>query len=149
MYTMKIKAFITLLTTLLCCQALADAPIGYYKKAKDKSGSELKAALHEIIDGHRVLPYTKSGNSDWSDGKNLDVWEALVYTDSACGDLTPKCGMVQMLYLDEARHISLANRGSGKNTSWDREHVWPKSKGFPDRKQDGYTDLHHLRPDLL
>jgi endonuclease I len=58
----------------------------------------------------------------------------------------PQCGQVQLLYLDEARHLSKANRGGGRHDSWDREHVWPKSRGFPKAKQDGYTDLHHLRP---
>ena len=40
--------------------------------------------------------------------------------------------------------------GSGDNANnpdaWNREHVWSKSKGFPDESQMGYTDAHHLRP---
>lgn len=34
----------------------------------------------------------------------------------------------------------------GRNNSRDREHVWPKSRGFPKERQIGYSDLHHLRP---
>jgi endonuclease I len=136
----------TLMVLLGTGIAYADPPRGYYEIAANKTGSDLKAALHAIIDGHEVLPYTESGNTDWLDGQNVDVWEALVYTDSACADAVPNCGLVRLLYLDESRHISKANRGSGKNDLWEREHVWPKSRGFKNGSQDGYTDLHHLRP---
>lgn len=118
----------------------------YYAAASDKQGAELKAELHKIIDGHKVFKYTISGNDDWYDGLDVDVWEALTYTDSACGKDEPTCGMVKMLYLNKPRHISKANRGIGANDSWEREHVWPKSRGFKKPSQDGYTDLHHLRP---
>lgn len=137
-------AIIFLVTITTLCQA--DPPEGYYASAIGKTESNLKMALHQIIDGHRVLPYTARGNDDWFDGNNMDVWEALVYTDSACSVTEPQCGLVQLLYLGEARHITKANRGSGGNDVWDREHVWPKSRGFPKKSQDGYTDLHHLRP---
>lgn len=73
-------------------------------------------------------------------------WEALVYTDSACPDSEPKCGLVALLYLDDTRRINQANRGKSKNDAWDRKHVWPKSRGFKKQSQDSYTDLHHLRP---
>lgn len=118
----------------------------YYQNAYGMSGSALKQVLHQTIDGHTPIPYTTPGNTDWYDNKDMDVWEALTYTDSACADEVPKCGYIQLLYLDETRHISQANRGASKDDSWDREHVWPKSRGFPKKKQDGYTDLHHLRP---
>jgi endonuclease I len=88
---------------LLC---LADAPSGYYKDAEGRTGNELKSALHKIIDGHKPLKYTISGNDDWHDGEKVDIWEALVYTDSACPEEEPKCGLVQMLYLDESHSIS-------------------------------------------
>ena len=134
------------LLALISFVALADPPDGYYNKAEGLSGSELVDSIHSIIDNHTVLKYTKSGNDDWHDGLDIDVWEALVYTDSTCLDGMLNCGDVQLLYLGESRHMSKANRGSGANDSWDREHVWPKSRGFKKQSQDGYTDLHHLRP---
>lgn len=143
MRTMLLVAGIVLVLT---ATAHSDPPDGYYSAADGKTGSELKAALHEIIDGHKVFPYTTRGNDNWFDGEKVDVWEALVYTDSACSDSEPKCGLVSLLYLDEDRSIDQANRGAGRNDSWEREHVWPKSRGFPEKPQDGYTDLHHLRP---
>jgi endonuclease I len=119
---------------------------GYYDGTEGLTGEALKTKLHSIIDGQRPLKYTQSGNTDWYDGKKIDVWEALVYTDSACPDEKPTCGLIQLLYLDEARSIDQANRGKSNHDSWDREHVWPKSRGFKKQSQDGYTDLHHLRP---
>lgn len=131
-----------LISFVYTTQAFAD----YYARARGMSGADLKVALHASIDGHTVLPYTQSGNDDWHDGQDIDVWEALVYTDSACPDDRPKCGLIRLLYLDEFRSIDRANRGPGGDDSWEREHVWPKSRGFPDEGDDGYTDLHHLRP---
>ncbi|GAD02662.1 endonuclease I family protein [Agarivorans albus] len=120
---------------------------GYYESALGKTGTDLKAALHTIIDGHLALPYTKSGNDDWTDGENIDVWEALAYTDSACADEVPDCDLVVTLYLGEIRSTDLAYRGgTAAIHAWEREHVWPKSRSFPKPNQDGYTDLHHLRP---
>ena len=98
---------------------------GYYDGTEGLTGDALKAKLHSIIDGQKPLKYTQSGNDDWYDGVKIDVWEALVYTDSACPDDKPKCGLVQMLYLDDVRRIDQANRGKSKDDSWDREHVWP------------------------
>ncbi|EAQ67146.1 YurI [Marinomonas sp. MED121] len=118
----------------------------YWSGTEGLTSSALKAKLHDIIDGQKPLKYTRSKNTDWYDGKHLDVWEALTYTDSACPRHQPKCGLIQLLYLDETRHIDQANRGKGTADSWDREHVWPKSRGFKKQSQDGYTDLHHLRP---
>lgn len=122
------------------------ASAGYYDGIEGLTGDALKAKLHSIIDGQKPLKYTQSGNTDWYDGKNIDVWEALAYTDSTCPDGKPKCSLIQLLYLDDVRNISQANRGKSKDDAWDREHVWPKSRGFKKQSQDGYTDLHHLRP---
>lgn len=133
------------LFALLTSSAFAQTS-DYYEKANGLTGNKLKSALHDIIDGHTVLPYTKPGNKDWFDSKPEDVWEALLYTDSACPDSEPQCGKIRTLYLNDVRSWRKANRGKGYDDSWDREHVWPKSRGFKDKAQDGYTDLHHLRP---
>ena len=145
---MKISyiALISMVVMTAANGAAAEPPAGYYSAAIGSTGSVLKATLHKIIDGHRVVPYTNSRNHNWQDGQDLDVWEALAYTDSECPDDEPGCGRVRLLYLDDTRLLTQANRGGGENDSWDREHVWPKSRGFPNQSQDGYTDLHHLRP---
>jgi len=132
---------LVLLINSLTCHASS-----YYAAAEGLSGDDFKLALHEIIDQHRVLKYTARANNDWYDGVNLDVWEALVYTDSACTEIVKRCPEIQLLYLNKPRLVTKANRGEGKNDAWDREHVWPKSRGFKKKSQPGYTDLHHLRP---
>lgn len=116
--------------------------------SEQNSPTKLREALHRDIEDHHILDYTSKTNNDWFDSENLDVWESLLYTDSACHDmgLNEGCGYVKLFYLGEYRHYSKANRGTGGNGSWEREHIWPKSRGFPRRKQAGYTDLHHLRP---
>ena len=120
----------------------------YYEVAKGKCGTALKEALHEIIKDHKVLKYTNSNNKGWSDRINVDVWEALVYTDSGCSDTSLKCKKVQLLYPNETRGLSDAYRGvkTASADNWEREHVWPKSRGFSCECQDGFTDLHHIRP---
>ncbi|MDO6748523.1 endonuclease I family protein [Gilvimarinus sp. 1_MG-2023] len=140
------KLINTALIALLSLSSSAFAHTDYYGSVINLTGDEFKAGLNDLISGHEVLPYTQSGNDNWHDMNNIDVWEALVYTDSDCRDDNPHCGLVRLLYLNEPRHISKANRGGGSNDAWDREHIWPKSRGFPKKSQDGYTDLHHLRP---
>lgn len=135
----KLRAVVAAVVTLVVGVAGAEPPMDYYSTASGKTGKELKTALHDIIDGHAVLRYR-------------DVWKALAYTDSACPDAQPDCERVRLLYLDDVRSIHQANnkrlrRGERlPHDSWDREHVWPKSRGFSEERQDGYTDLHHLRP---
>ncbi|MCK6263777.1 endonuclease [Vibrio sp. ZSDE26] len=124
----------------------ATPPIDYYTEARGKSGEELKVALHSILDGHLALRYTESGNDNWQDGQNIDVWEALTYTDAACEHDGFDCDEVVLLYTGNIVSVDTANRGSGGHDTWEREHVWPKSRSFKKPSQDGYTDLHHLRP---
>lgn len=125
--------------------ALSQPEAGYYYLATNKSGDELKSALHSIIDGHRRIPYTRS-NNNLSDKENLDVWEAMLYTDADCPNQGVWCGDVRLLYLGIKRNIDSRNRGMSEDDSWDREHVFPASYGFKRKSQHGHTDLHHLRP---
>ncbi|WP_421384884.1 endonuclease [Bacillus salacetis] len=98
----------------------------YYQEAKGKTGSELKSALHEIIDDHRTLSYN-------------DVWGALRETDE--DPANPQ--NVVLLYTGRSQS-KLLNGGGADD--WNREHVWAKSHGrFGTAKGPG-TDLHHLRP---
>lgn len=120
---MKLKnnLFYFIIFFSLAFMSKAEIPPGYYDGAKGKIGADLKNALHIIIDGHTPLKYTNSKNKNWFDFKDMDVWEALIYTDEAC-PVTPNCGNVQLLYLDQVRSYTQANRGKGGGLSWDREH---------------------------
>ena len=133
--------------------AYAGPPADYYKDVNDKTGDALKSALHTIIDGHKPLDkYTDKKNESWFDREeNVDVWEALAYTDSACPASKPDCGKIRLLYLDEIRDLAQSNRMQpsaykpGCQDLWEREHVWPTSRG-EFKNKIGNTDLHHIRP---
>ncbi|USD39065.1 endonuclease [Ferrimonas sp. SCSIO 43195] len=85
---------------------------------------ELKNALSAIIaKDHVQLSYSQ-------------VWTVLTHADQDPGDATK----VRLIYSDTP---VAKNSNPG---SWNREHVWAKSHGFPDEDQWGYTDAHHLRP---
>ena len=61
----------------------AQIPSGYYNSASGKTGDELKAALHDIIDEHTTISYSQI----WNAFKNTDtkgnnvVWD--MYSDGA------------------------------------------------------------------
>jgi len=107
--------------------SLAQAPTGYYNSASGLTGQQLLDALHQIIDDHVRFPYTST---------STDTWDILSDADEDGGN----ANNVLTIY---------KNASVGKTThpdSWNREHSWPKSLGFP---TDGscnypYTDAHHL-----
>jgi len=109
-------------------QALAQPPTGYYSTVNEATPSVLKTSLHNIIKDHTKIPYTSSA---------MDTWDVL----ELAGEDVDNTSNVIALY----KNSSYAKVGGGNNT-YNREHSWPKSYGFP---KDGsrnypYTDLHHL-----
>jgi endonuclease I len=102
----------------------------YYKGTDNIDGKELQQILYTIIKGHHRLPYSSS---------STDVWDALKQTDA---DTTNPSDVI-LFYTGWKRSASKEYDG-GKG--WNREHVWPKSHGFPSQSDTAYTDIHHLRP---
>ena len=51
-----------------------------------------------------------------------------------------------LLYSGISFPKSQRHRGGSSKNKWNREHVWPKSHGFPNKAYLAYTDLHHIRP---
>jgi len=102
----------------------------YYKNAVGKSGKELKKALHEIIsENHKKLTYKKAYN-------------ALETTDE-----DPKNKENLILFYTGRSEKKSRRSSKDPRQGWNREHVWPKSKGFKESASNfAYTDLHHLRP---
>ncbi|RIW38485.1 ribonuclease [Bacillus salacetis] len=98
----------------------------YYEEASGKTGVELKKALHEIIDDHRMLTYA-------------EVWTALRETDKD----PDNPDNVILLYTGRSQS-KLLNGGGADD--WNREHVWAKSHGGFGTSKGAGTDLHHLRP---
>ncbi len=101
-------------------------PPGYYDDATGLSGSALKAALNNIIDGHTSISYA-------------DVVDALKVLDEDPNNFSN----VILLY----KTTSIAKSSFGGNPDeWNREHVWPGSHGGFGTSAPAGTDLHHLKP---
>ncbi len=101
-------------------------PTGYYNGSEGKSGEELKAALHEIINDHVGYSYfaaktiMKFSDADPNNPDNV----ILVYTGR-----------------------SQANNDYGNgNDQINREHVWAKSHGNFADMPPMYGDVHNLKP---
>jgi len=107
----------------------------YYQNsfnADSTDASAFKYAVHrDINQTYRTLRYR-------------EIWTALTYTDEDPKDPSK----IRLIYKNTA--IAKQHNGSGKHSTqqnyWNREHIWPKSHGFPKKSQQGYTDLHHLKP---
>ncbi len=110
---------------MLCIiMAYADIPSGYYDSAEGLSEQALRSALHNIIDDHTVKSYGDAryilDETDQDPGNSSNI--ILVYTGN-----------------------SVSNSWDSGET-WNREHVWSKSHGFPDETDIAYSDLHNLKP---
>lgn len=105
-------------------------PSSYYASAEGLSGTALKTELNLIIRNHTVYSYTPC------------VWDILAIADADPADPS------KVIAFYAQRPILISNRDQGGNTpdAWNREHIWPKSHGFPDKDDHGYTDVHALRP---
>jgi serine protease len=103
----------------------------YYPNAIGKTGAALRTALNEASGrNHRRMSYA-------------EVWEALKYTDEDPANTNN----VILLYTGRSQSKAYnASANSSDPDAWNREHVWPKSHGFPNEPQWAYTDVHHLRP---
>ena len=118
-------------------------PQGYYDQANNLSSDELKEALHQIISNHVIFPYTSN---------STDTWDILQESDQ---DPNENNNMILVYtgrsqekgYRDGSGNYSQYENGNGtQSNSWNREHIWPKSHGFPDDDDNAYTDVHNLKP---
>lgn len=122
-----------MLTVLLLALPLApqgsDPPAGYYDTVDTSSQTALRATLHEIIDDHALFPYTSGGTDTW------DILELAQQDPSNSSRV-----------VDVYRNRSFAKQGGG-NSSYNREHSWPRSYGFPDDNGQNlpFVDCHMLQ----
>jgi endonuclease I len=115
---------------LLCFSVYSQIPNGYYSSADGLTGIDLKSELNTIIKNHIEFPYT-SGSTD--------VWDILKETDKD----PDNPNNVILLYSGWSKN---GNQEFNGGNGWNREHVWPKSRGdFGDAEGPG-TDVHALRP---
>ena len=108
----------------------AAPPPGYYASAQDKTGAVLRLALHDIIKGHTVIPYSSSTTNDTVDALNELDADPL------------NTNNVILIYARRSDPKTNFNVSGG----WNREHLWPNSYGI-DEDMPAYSDLHNLRPE--
>ena len=127
---MSLRRTVAAVALLLCAATVvqADPPAGYYDSVDLSSPAALRQSIHDIIDGHTKIPYTAS---------STDTWDVLEIADQ------DPFNSSRILDLYQNRTFTKAGGG---NTSYNREHTWPNSYGFPDDGSSNlpYTDCHHL-----
>lgn len=111
-------------------EKIASTKDKYYSRANGKGGDELKSALNDIItENHKKLTYKKA-------------YDALEFTDED----PENSKNIILFYTGRSQSKKLRSQFNSKD-GWNREHIWPKSKGFKTKTANyAYTDLHHLRP---
>lgn len=116
------------LTLGLALPLAAQAPPGYYSGVDASNGNTLRATLHAVIDDHQRFPYTSGAT---------DTWDVLKQADQDPSNASR--------ILDVYRNASYP-KVSGGGGSYNREHTWPNSLGFPndDGQNYPYTDCHQL-----
>jgi endonuclease I len=115
--------------------ALSQVPPGYYDDAAGLEGTELRAALHDIIDDHTFIQYGDIYDIlDQTDMKpNGKVWD--MYSDVPGG--TPPYEYT--FFEDECGNYS------GEGSCYNKEHSWPKS-WFGGEVYPMHSDLFHIVP---
>lgn len=113
------------------------APSGYYSAVNTSSPAQLRCSLHATIAGHTAYRYSGSGTNTWT---ILELADAHPDDDERI--------------LDAYRNRSYARgsdrAGTGRGLTYNREHTWPKSLGFPSATGDRglphapHTDAHML-----
>jgi hypothetical protein len=101
-----------------------------YAPAEGLEGEELRRVLNEIAThGHSRLSYA-------------EVWGALDFTDEDPDNPANVILLYTGLSHPKPDKVSSTLNPNHDNDSWNREHVWPKSHGFPNEGQLAHTDIH-------
>jgi len=123
---MKLSLIISTFVFFLAT-GFSQIPPGYYDDAIGLTGTQLKTALHNIIDDHTEYSYT-----------NLRDF-ILEETDEDPNNSS------NIILLYTGRSQNKNTFGGGAN-EWNREHVWAKSHGDFGNNPPCGTDAHHIRP---
>lgn len=113
----------------------AQPPAGYYDPAQGLTGTQLQAALHNIIDNHNVQSYSSLPELfQQTDRKqNGTVWD--MYSDVPGGNPP---------YVYNFVSGDQCGNYNSEGDCFNREHSWPKS--WFDDKSPMYSDMFHLYP---
>ena len=117
----------------------APTPVGAYYDGVDTSTPErLMCTLHVKTLGHTAYPYSNSGATD--------TWKILEIADASPSDPNK----ILDVYRNRVFNAVSDRDGTGGGQTYNREHTWPNSLGFPDRignlglPSAPYTDTHML-----
>ncbi|HEX37998.1 MAG TPA: hypothetical protein ENG70_03965 [Candidatus Cloacimonetes bacterium] len=116
----------------------------YYEDVIGLTGESLMQGLHKLIKGHIMYPYF----SDSTIATKDIIIQSDVDPDNPDN--------IILFYTGRSQNKNFRDRGDNfdyigeygipHEDSWNREHVWAKSHGFPNMSDTAYTDVHHLRP---
>ena len=110
--------------------ALADP----YERLARLSGAELKRAVSDLAArGHRPLSYR-------------ELWDVLKEADRHPTQPDHVIGIYSRAAVPA--ECTEGKAPAGCRLTWNREHVWPKSKAFPKRDQWAHTDAHHIAAEV-
>ncbi|MGY6562705.1 MAG: endonuclease [Luteibaculaceae bacterium] len=120
----------TLLIISIACANTSYGQLDYYQSAYGLQGDTLRMELYNIIKNHVQFPYTSSNQTD--------TWQILREADKD----TLNEENVLLIYTGQSVNgAQQFNNGNG----WNREHVWPVSRGSLGTSPGPGTDLHHIR----
>lgn len=103
----------------------------YYAQVNASSPAQLRCTLHETIKGHTIYPYSGGGTNTWT------------ILEIAQQDPADPARMIDV-YRNRSYRIGSDRAGSGGGLTYNREHTWPNSLGFPSSGLAAYTDTHML-----
>lgn len=110
---------------------------GYYARVNTSSPGQLRCSLHATIRGHTSYPYS---------GGTTNTWTILEIADEDPRD----SGRILDVYRNRSYAKGSGRAGTGSGLTYNREHTWPKSLGFPSTSGDKglpnapHTDAHML-----
>ncbi|MFN2424669.1 MAG: hypothetical protein ABR572_12935, partial [Cryomorphaceae bacterium] len=117
--------FAAVLSAFMATAQISD----YYTPAINLADEDLRDALHNIIDGNQYFPYSSGGT---------DTWDILKQSDR---DPDNSQNVIQVY---TGRSIN-GPQEFNNNNGWNREHVWPRSRGAFDTSTGIGTDVHNLK----
>ncbi len=115
----------------------ANTTAAYYSRVNTSSPGQLRCSLHATIRGHTAYPYSGSGTNTWT------ILE-LAQVDPA------NPNRVIDVYRNRSYAAVSDRAGTGGGITYNREHTWPNSLGFPSTNGNlglpnaPYTDTHML-----
>ncbi len=109
----------------------------HYATVNTSSPDQLRCTLHQLLRGHVMYPYSGATTNTWT---ILETAQAMPGNPSKVIDV----------YRNRAYNTISDRAGTGSGLTYNREHTWPNSLGFPSQTGNlgfpnaPYTDTHML-----